>query len=204
MSEQGPPAITQWLNDFDQDSKKRLYLQMQKGLCICDVLTPGVLHGDVDADGLHALVNAVQPDMTGIKILRLLTCHTPRGQVHQQHVIYQFRFGPDTKQRKTFTHVIAYAAHTDRALPTLGKGQSIDHLCGQKACSNPSHLSLAIRHADNVARIGCLGTTLIVRNTTIIHMRPCVHATDEEDVASLPGCKKVHVIRLPESVFVDE
>lgn len=104
-----------------------------------------------------------------------------------------------TLQLKLWTHHVAYATTTENALPNnLGKGASIDHLCGAKGCCNPAHLSLASNHKTNCSRIGCLGVTLLTYKERIIAEYPCPHSTgDTIDEQLNTSCMKLNVLDIP-------
>lgn len=107
--------------------------------------------------------------------------------------------GSEHKQLKVFTHHVAYLAHVGILPADLGKGSSIDHLCGQRGCHNPKHLDLAVEHRTNVARINCEGIILLVlQDTYIIQEFPCSHAKSglDHDKAILDSCRKLRVLRL--------
>ncbi len=195
------PETIGFLNGLSPELKIALYAKMNREEHIRAFLPPTSLRG-ITYEDLRKLDNPAAPNFDGKFWEQFLTCQTPRGIRHSEHHRFQFRFPQASGghlQRKIFTHVIAYASvHNSAPLPaTLGRGTSVDHLCGQKACSRPEHITFANRHRDNVARIGCSGVTLVVMNNTILRMVPCPHANEGEGVEPLTsGCAKIHVIVL--------
>lgn len=195
------PKSISYINELSVEQKDELFRRMEHNYAIRPCVAPAVLRG-IDAEGLASLENPSVPAMAGPFWISFVRCRTPNGRVFSAHQVYQYRYPAGSVQRKVFTHVLAYASTHEEPLPVLGRGASIDHLCGQKACSNPSHLTLAVAHRDNVARIGCLGVTLIVAGQSIVHMVPCPHASGDGLTALRSGCAKVHVIRLPQGLVL--
>ena len=106
-------------------------------------------------------------------------------------------------QLKIFTHHIAYLAHHGDLPGNLGKGSSIDHVCGQKACHRPEHLGVAVRHRDNTARINCDGVNLLVAaRALIVQEFPCQHGNgDNMDERILNSCCKIRVLHMDAFAF---
>eukprot|EP00048_Salpingoeca_helianthica_P015708 m.228178 g.228178 ORF g.228178 m.228178 type:complete len:207 (-) comp17417_c0_seq1:144-764(-) len=191
------PRTILFLNALSFQQKLELFQKMVRDVTIRDHVAPGVLRG-IRPEALGLLINPHFPALDGQFWLRFVTCSTPHGLLQHEHRIYQFRFPAGHQQRKIFTHVVAFAAHNEGPLPRLGRGASIDHLCGQMGCSRATHLALAPAHRDNVARIGCAGVTLVVMQNAIIRMVPCPHAPAQEDadLAVQHGCAKVFVVEI--------
>lgn len=128
---------------------------------------------------LQDLQNFCSPERNGKWWKNRVSCHTlphikPSLNGHQR---WQPRISKNT-QIKVWTHHVAYMTTTPDPLPSnLGKGSSIDHLCGGKACCNPAHLVLATHHKSNCDRIGCRGVTLLVYKNLIVAEYPCPHAS---------------------------
>lgn len=198
-----PLQVVPYLNQLSKGERLLWYKRMVKDMSLRRSIQPDVLAGS-SIDCLKRLTNPLHPELTGQDWLDLLACETKQGKQQSSHQRWQPRTDhrgnsfPDGAQMKVFTHVLSFAAHNDEPLPeNLGKGSSIDHRCGQQGCSRVEHLALAHEHRDNVARIGCLGVTLIVANDVIIWMFPCPHGTGVGAARLLTGCLKVRLLQLP-------
>jgi hypothetical protein len=105
---------------------------------------------------------------------------------------------------KVQTHHIGYLAKDDRSLgltTAIGRGSSIDHLCGNKGCHRPEHLAFAESHLTNMNRINCAGVCLYVQDNEIVDERPCPHAEaishgGNRDELILNSCTKITVFRV--------
>lgn len=105
-----------------------------------------------------------------------------QGRLHIQS-------GSQGSELKCHTYHLAYKwKNPDVNIPDdLGKGPSIDHLCGRAFCHRPSHLQLVSEHKKNTDRIGCFGNMYIVDEDGYVGQHyKCDH---------VPTCMKIRIHR---------
>lgn len=195
------PAVAAFINGLDRERRRTLYQRMTREFRGGQLLriSPTSLTG-TDAAALRSFTS-FHVTRTGKWWADRITCYTFGERPCVAHLRWQPRVAG--VQIKLFTHIVGWASATCALLPSnLGGGTSIDHLCGSKGCHKPEHLQLATRHADNIARIGCQGVLLLVRNNHIVQELPCSHApagTHEERV--LLGCQRVRVVTISDDAM---
>lgn len=188
--------MTNYLNSITPRRRRALYTKMTKTKSV--VISTNALIG-AEASELVTLRNPKAPNRDGSWWKNRISCYTipnikPCVNGHQR---WQPRLSSKL-QLKLWTHHVAFATTSPEKLPeNLGRGSSIDHLCGGKACCNPAHLTVALEHKSNCARIGCQGITLLAYNQNIVAEYPCPHSEEGSlEYKIKTSCLKITVLTI--------
>lgn len=104
----------------------------------------------MDLDALEALVRAVQPfDRSDLLLLANLAIDEETGCWVWQRSTDRSGYGQTSPRRHG--HTIVHRAVWERFVGPIPDGLTLDHLCRNKACSNPRHLE-PVTNEENVRR----------------------------------------------------